>query len=351
RDGETRQSHAVRGRVVVNAAGPWIEHIVDKDPLNPRAGKKLLAHSRGIHLVFSAERIPLRHALALQTPDGRLVFCVPRQSVTFVGTTDVFYEGDLEHPPVPREEVNYLLSILHATFPNLSIEAGDIHGMWSGVRPLVFQPGKRTQDLSRKDEIWRSPSGLVTVAGGKLTGFRTMAQATLDAVFEELAAQHRYPHSLQFMRERGRRLSPVTPLVGALPVPPRDRESWIEEQVDKLTSLYPVREDQAKILIDRYGAEAEAVLRQAEPSRLHGVAEGVPLLTAEIPYLVQKEMVLHLSDLIIRRTGLGWFGREATRPHLRTIAREMAGVLGWDEARMEREVNECEQEAYWKVET
>ncbi|ARU61352.1 hypothetical protein CBW65_10330 [Tumebacillus avium] len=366
------QPIVVSGRTVVNAAGPWIENVLELEDLpgeksENSAGQLAAAtrqndmldrvsndailsrarnsatsrvtHSRGIHLSFDAARFPLPHALAVQTPDGRLVFLIPKGDITYIGTTDQRYDGDLAHPEVPSGEIDYLLNIANGLRPDLRLTPSDVIGIWSGVRPLVAEHNLRkgkndTKDVSREDEIWVSPAGLITIAGGKLTAYRKMAERVLLTLREQL------DHLGDWQRRD--ELSASLPLYGAKTIPSAHIESWWQKEVQRLTDRHALTEADASALLHRYGDRVEAVLACGSAKRL---VPSVPLLEAEIPYMIQHEQANHLDDIIGRRTELGRFRGLQLRELITLVSQRMAPLLGWTEAvrrqEVERSLREC----------
>ncbi|MBW7462073.1 FAD-dependent oxidoreductase, partial [Paenibacillus sepulcri] len=128
---------------------------------------------------------PLHQAVYFDTPDKRMVFAIPRAGKTYVGTTDTTYTGNYEKPRMTKEDRDYLLRAVNALFPSVRLTAMDVESSWAGLRPLIHQEGKDPSEISRKDEIFRSPSGLLSIAGGKLTGYRKMAEAVVNKAAEE----------------------------------------------------------------------------------------------------------------------------------------------------------------------
>ena len=175
----TDTSYDVFAKVVVNAAGPWVDDVREMD--GSKVGKHLQL-SKGVHLVFDESTFPLQQAIYFDTPDGRMVFAIPRQGKTYVGTTDTFYEGDPKRMTVTEEDRAYLLKAIGYIFPSIDVTEADIESSWAGVRPLIHEEGKNPSEISRKDEVWESESGLLTIAGGKLTGYRAMAVTIVDRI-------------------------------------------------------------------------------------------------------------------------------------------------------------------------
>ena len=111
-----------------------------------------------------------------------MVFAIPRGGKTYVGTTDTFYDKDAAVPQMTTEDRTYIINAINYMFPSVKITEKDIESSWAGVRPLIYEEGKSASEISRKDEIWTSESGLITIAGGKLTGYRKMAEMVVDYV-------------------------------------------------------------------------------------------------------------------------------------------------------------------------
>lgn len=173
---------SVEATVVVNAGGPWVDE-VRKLGGEARARMQL---TKGIHLVIPRERLPIDDIVVATTEDRRMAFVVPHGDIAWIGTTDTFYPKPEERPTITREDVDYLLHAINATWPDVGICDADIRGAWAGVRPLVAQEGKAPSEISRRDEVLIAPNGLISIGGGKLTTYRQMAERVVDQVVERL---------------------------------------------------------------------------------------------------------------------------------------------------------------------
>jgi glycerol-3-phosphate dehydrogenase len=295
----------IRGRMIVNAAGPWVDAIRALEDANssPR-----LALTKGIHVVVPHARLPIRNTLLMSAADKRPVFAVPRGSVTYLGTTDNFHPETSHWPGIEWNDIAYLFEAAADSFATDPLEARDICALWSGVRPLVAQEGKSPSEISRRDEIWDGPGGVLSIAGGKLTAYRLMAERIVDSLVKRLG-RHGMPPSRTH----------ETPLVGG------DFDSTTLRAA--LASSGPQRER----LFDLYGSEALDVARDGAD------------LAAEVRQAVLREGALHLEDYWVRRSGRAWFEVDAGLPSLQPAADEMARLLGWDDTMRKAEVEACQR--------
>ncbi len=167
----------------VNATGPWVD---DLDDLDMKHGAHKLHITKGVHIVVDGKKLPLKQSAYFDTFDKRMIFVIPREGKTYIGTTDTFYKGELSHPKITAEDKAYLLKCVNEFFPGNRLTEEDIESGWAGLRPLVNKPGKGPSEISRKDEMFVSSSGLITIAGGKLTGYRKMAERVVDVVARKM---------------------------------------------------------------------------------------------------------------------------------------------------------------------
>jgi glycerol-3-phosphate dehydrogenase len=297
----------VRARVIVNAAGPWVDAIRLLE--NPEAERKLQL-TKGIHLVVPHSRLPIRHTIIMNTPDKRSIFAVPRERFVYIGTTDTFFEAPEYWPEVTREDVDYLLATVNRSFGVEPLTDEDILATWSGLRPVLWAEGKKPSEISRRHEIMEGSGGMLTIAGGKLTSYRSMAERVVDRCEEQL----------------GRDVTPAG--TAEEPLPGGDFTGTFEELSSYLQAqgLAPEEADRA---IRMYGEEAFAVFADKK-----GVA-------AEVEQAVRNEGALTLEDYWFRRSGRGHFSMQADPAELEEAARHMAEWLGWSPAEQERQIASC----------
>ncbi|UFJ43419.1 glycerol-3-phosphate dehydrogenase/oxidase [Brevibacillus humidisoli] len=312
------ETYPIYAKKIVNAAGPWVDSLREKD--NSKHGKTLQL-SKGIHLVIDQHRFPLGQAVYFDTPDGRMVFAIPRDGKTYVGTTDTFYDGDTAHPRMTAADRDYVIEAINFMFPDIKITATDVESSWSGVRPLIYEAGKTASEISRKDEIWQSKSGLITIAGGKLTGYRKMAETVVDLVAAGLQREGQGP----FERCRTKNLPISGGDVGGADNLPLFMEAMIVkgEKVGLTT-------EQAAMLAGRYGSNVERLYKIIAGSGREAAACGLPAdLFAMLEYAITAEMVAKPTDFFVRRTGALFFDIDFVRTWKVAVLAYMAKRLGW----------------------
>lgn len=280
------ETFAIRAKKVVNAAGPWVDELREKD--GSLQGKRLF-HTKGVHIVFDQARFPLRQAVYFDTPDGRMAFAIPRAGKTYVGTTDTPYDGDLAHPVMTVEDRDYLLAAIHYMFPEVGIRAEDIEASWAGIRPLIYEEGKSASEISRKDEVFRSPSGLITIAGGKLTGYRKMAEKVVNIVAQELGVQ------------AGCTTDRIA-LSGGKVGGSAGFASFVARKTEEGMAAGLSREE-AERLVRRYGSNIDrlfAIIRErGQEAKRHQMSLEV---FTSLVYALEEEMAVTPVDFLLRRT-------------------------------------------------
>lgn len=242
----------VRAACVVNATGAWTDQVAELDePGRPRR----LRPSKGVHLVVPASRLPVQGAVLAPSPagDGRFIFVLPWQGAVLLGTTDTPYPGDPDRAAADEADILYILAAANAAFPGARLERRDVISTFAGLRPLIAASAGTTAALPREHKIWVSGTGLITIAGGKLTTYRTMAAEVTDLV----------------LRRLGRR-----------PVPCR-------------TGTIPLGQE---------AAPAVAALIQQHPELGAPLVPGLPHTRAEVAYAAREEMAILPDDFLARRT-------------------------------------------------
>lgn len=320
RDHESGAELAVRARVVINAAGPWVDavRLLGEPGETPR-----LRLTKGIHVSVPFERLPLRCIVVMNARDRRGVFAIPKGAVTYLGTTDTDYGPPDANPEITLDDVEYLLDASARTFAVAELKPSDVATAWAGLRPLLHQEGKKPSELSRKDEVMLGATGMISIAGGKLTTFRRMAERVVDIACERL-------------KETGRILpdpigeSPESLLSGG------ETGDDVAAYASRLKQRWPrIGADVVERLVHLYGSNAERMVgaMSADPLLAERYAPGSAVTRAEVEYNVREEMALTLEDVLERRTRLLLWDPANGLPVAEGVARTMAGMLKWSSSR------------------
>ncbi len=312
-----------RSKVVVNAAGPWVDRVTALDI--PGAPPRLRL-TKGVHVVVPRARVGNRAAVVLNAvADGRVMFVIPWGEHTLVGTTDTDHPGGPDVPPVAEpSDVAYLLDTVNHYFPAARLAPGDVVSTFAGLRPLVAPRGKATLSpsaVSREEELFTSPSGLISIAGGKLTTYRLVAKTVVDRV---LAA----------LRAGGDRRRFAPSRTGSVPLPGGTATPASLARAAISRDGHGVAPAVVGHLADRYGSRLDEVLGLVARDRRLGepIVAGLPDPRAEVVEAVEREWALTLEDVMRRRTQVALRDAAAGAAAADDVAGLMARPLGWDEA-------------------
>ncbi|MFN7119312.1 MAG: glycerol-3-phosphate dehydrogenase/oxidase [Saprospiraceae bacterium] len=330
RDLIENQPFEISAQYVINAAGPWVDQLRQQD--KSLHGKRIF-HSKGVHLVLPYERLPLQHAVYFDVPDGRMIFAIPRQRTTYVGTTDTPYEGSLDKVLTTKEDVYYILNATNQMFPNVNLTMQDVESSWAGLRPLIFEEGKSASEMSRKDEIFESASGLISIAGGKLTGYRKMAEKVVNRVADKFAKQH------------GRNFEPCKTKAIKLGGAPFEHTTEVIAYKDKICQQ--IRElglpdYYTQYLVANYGKQTDLILNLLNNNYSNDIyaasnTQEQLLIRAELQFCLDNELVFKPMDFFNRRTGRLYFNIQSIEPNLDIILQDFKMYFGWNDSQMQEE--------------
>ncbi|MBL3628180.1 MULTISPECIES: glycerol-3-phosphate dehydrogenase [Bacillus] len=319
------KEYKVYAKKIVNATGPWVDELREKD--HSKSGKHL-QHTKGVHLVFDQSVFPLKQAVYFDTPDGRMVFAIPREGKTYVGTTDTVYKQKLEHPRMTVQDRDYVVSSINYMFPELNITADDIESSWAGLRPLIHEEGKDPSEISRKDEIWTSQSGLITIAGGKLTGYRKMAEHIVDLVRDRLKEEGG--------QDFGGCKTKTMPISGGHVGGSKNFESFVEAKTKDGLKI-GLSQETAKQLAIRYGSNVENVFSRIEGLKDEAEKRQIPVhILAEAAYSIEEEMAATPADFFVRRTGRLFFDIKWVQTYKTAVIDYMSDLFQWNDETKEK---------------
>jgi glycerol-3-phosphate dehydrogenase len=330
RDTLTGEERSVRALAIVNATGPWVDRVRRLDAAN---AEPLLRMSKGAHAIVRRERLGLHDAVTIASPiDGRVMFLLPWNDLAYIGTTETEEEVTPEDVRATGEDVTYLLRSANAVFPQARLTPNDVIATWAALRPLLA-PAKDVSagEVSREHRIVESPSGLLTIAGGKLTTFQVMGRDVVDRVARRLK------------RLEGRPIPPRPP-TGQLPLPGGEIAALdVMMQSGRMKEL-PA--NTARHLVASYGTESAAILNLVSRNKVLGgpLVSGRPEIRAEVVYAVEREMALRVGDVLIRRLHLFYEDPQHGAGVAANVARKMAELLGWNSTREDDEIGDYLEE-------
>jgi glycerol-3-phosphate dehydrogenase len=313
RDGESGAQFELRARVFVNAAGPWSDEI---RRLDDRGCEPLTRLTKGVHLVIESSYLPVRNSLVLADHHNRIIFLIRHGNYILIGTTDTDFGGNCEEVHANSADAEYLLDIIHQSIPGARLGQRHIAACFAGLRTLRLSPNLRPSSASREELIAVSRSGLITVAGGKLTTHRQIAARVVDQVMKLVGRRHEKSPTLE------------EPLPGA------------RGDYQTNGSIHELPRETQQALVARYGTRAEMVARiAAERVELAmPVAPNSPAIGAEVIHAVRNEFARSPADFIARRTAMTWKAPAAALESAPEVARLMSRELGWDAERERREL-------------
>jgi glycerol-3-phosphate dehydrogenase len=307
RDERSGERFAVRGRVVVGAVGPWTDQLL-AGFVPRRDDGHHLRPTKGVHLLVDAARLPIRRAVTMATRDQRIIFAIPAGRRTIVGTTDTDYRGDYDQVAATIEDVVYLLGTANFYFPEAKLRPEDVISTYAGLRPLIAASGSASS-VPREHEIFEAESGLLVIAGGKLTTYRRMARETVDRAVARL-------HDKGY----GEQARPCVTGTRKLPGAFAEGET-LQSAAAALVARHQLPPDVARHLCESHGSRAEQVLAAGAAERID---PELPWVWAEIDYAIGEELALTVTDVLGRRVPLLLHSRDQGLGVAEEVVRRLA---------------------------
>jgi glycerol-3-phosphate dehydrogenase len=324
-DRVTGASFTIAARQLVNATGPWLDRVRQ---LDEPGGKPVLRLTKGVHILVPRARVGNRNAIVLRAPrDGRVMFAIPWEDQTLIGTTDTDYDAGPEDVAADADDVRYLLDAVNAYFPAARLGESDVIGAYAGLRPLVAPAETEAEspsETSREEEIFESASGLVSLGGGKLTTYRRVAEKVVDRVVARLQV-------LDPERRFGPCRSGEVPLPGArVDDPDRGGFRGFAKRV-RASEPPTVDEGLVRHLLHRYGTAAkELIVRLAgDPEAGRPVVVGLPYRRLEVTRAAETEMAVTLDDVLRRRMPISFRHADGGAEAAPEVGALMGATLGW----------------------
>ncbi|HTG00564.1 MAG TPA: glycerol-3-phosphate dehydrogenase/oxidase [Nitrospirota bacterium] len=309
RDAFSGAQGTYRARVLINAAGPWIDRVRARGGL---VSTSVIHPTKGIHLVMP--RLSTQ-ALFVTSRDGRMFFIIPLGDYSLIGTTDTNYDGDLDHVHADNADIDYLLNESRRVLPGLGINRQSIFHTYAGIRPLAFS-GPHTSKISRKHRILREGRAgrIITIAGGKLTTYRHMAEDVVNAACRVLGIKTPCTTSR-------------TPLPGDIGA---EYEVYLKQGVRELSVKYKTAEALVRHLVDCYGSRAANVLEivKENPAMGEAISPECADIGAQIEFSIKEEQGRTLEDILLRRMAIG-MSRSRGLDQIDRVASVAATHLRW----------------------
>ncbi|XP_069838823.1 glycerol-3-phosphate dehydrogenase, mitochondrial [Dendropsophus ebraccatus] len=329
----TGQEFNVRAKCVINATGPFTDSLRKMDN---QQTSKICQPSAGVHIVMPGYYSPDNMGLLdPATSDGRVIFFLPWEKMTIAGTTDT--PTEITHHPIPTEDdINFILTeVRNYLSSDVEVRRGDVLAAWSGIRPLVTNPNSTdTQSISRNHVVDVSETGLVTIAGGKWTTYRSMAEDTLDAAVKAHGLKAGPCKTVGLFLEGGKDWSPTLYI--------------------RLVQDYGLESEVAQHLAATYGDKAFEVAKLAKVTGKRWPIVGkrlvseFPYIEAEVKYAL-REYACTAVDIISRRTRLAFLNVQAAEEALPRIVDIMAKEMNWKEQKKKEELESAKQFLYYEM--
>jgi len=323
-DLENNKDFKIKGSLIVNATGIWSDNLIKNYPED--LPKPLIRPTKGVHLIFRKKYIRNENAVIVKSiSQERGFFVLPRGDFTVIGTTDSDFKGDIANPFCNKEDADDLINSVRYYFPNADIGYHNLIATYAGVRPLVKETGKSERDVSRKHLIFFNKNGLLSIAGGKLTTMRKMAEDLLEIVVKEQIFS-------DITQDKG--FSKQKYFIGL------EYEEWQEFLKQNDIEL---DEKVTHHLYQQYGRGAIEIMKliAKEPSLDEKITEENDFIKAEIIYVLRYEITTHLIDVFCRRTEMSLFiDHRKQLDAAKKVANIMAEEYRWDENKKEQEIKD-----------
>jgi len=331
----TGAEEELRCRAVILAAGAWTDEMVRR--FDVPVGRTILRRTKGVHLVFPRERLPIQRAITLISPvDGRVMFAIPWRGRTVIGTTDTDFEGTADEVWADAADASYLCESVNGYFPNANLTPADVIATWAGLRPLIrTEDAEDESDVSREHEVFVRDDGLLIIAGGKLTTYRRMAGEAVRAGIKWLKGNDPRFNAERLIASgtKGR------PLPGAAELDEPTLAS-VNATGQRLAEQHGLDPETAGHLAGIYGSRAGELAAAIAADRSLGdrLNADVPYVWAEIDFAVERDLARTIDDVLSRRVPLLLVGRQQGLDVAGRVAERMAKLLDWSPAERERQI-------------
>jgi len=329
KDSISGDNFSIKAKYVVNSCGPWVDEL--RQINHSKIGKRLHL-TKGVHLVIAHEKLPVKQSVYFDVPDGRMMFAIPRGKVTYFGTTDTNYQKDKNNVNTNLVDATYLISAVNNMFPNISISIDDVKSSWAGLRPLIHEEGKSASELSRKDEIFVSDTELISIAGGKLTGYRKMAERIVDLVCKKYL--RRFDQEFDEIKTKNIVLSGGT-------FQNYDEVKSYTDAIQNRIAEVDFDRKHAEYLVHNYGKQTDIILQKFDDLMHDNMQE--KMIKAEVWFAINYEMAGNPTDFFMRRTGKLFFDTQSVILNKSFVLKEFKNTFSWSDEITEKYKNDLEK--------
>ena len=329
-DHTSGQTVNVSGSVVVSSTGPWVDELRKIDLTDTKTNLHL---TKGVHIVVDKKDLNITNSIYFDAFDGRMLFAIPRGEVVYIGTTDTNFKGDQDELYCTEEDALYILKATNNMFKIEPLTLDHVQSTWTGLRPLIQEEGKGPSELSRKEEIFTSKTNLISIAGGKLTGYRKMAERIVDIVIDELPGSYPDCQTKEFKIHND----------------PFDSYEDYKNAILHLQKKYKVYDivvHKMEYLVSTYGNDVQLILDNymAIHSSDIDMPEAQILVEAQLRYSLEYESISGIMDFLDRRTGWLFFNIDYVRKYHVLVAEKTAEYLGHGNDWVQEQIAEAVKE-------
>jgi glycerol-3-phosphate dehydrogenase len=320
----------IKSKYVINATGPWVDGLRQK---NQSSANKKLRLSKGVHLVVNHDKFPINQSVYFDIPDGRMMFAIPRGGSTYFGTTDTNYQENKNNVRTSLVDAMYLISAVNNMFDGISISIDDVKSSWAGLRPLIHEEGKPASELSRKDEIYVSNTELISIAGGKLTGYRKMAERIVDLINKKYS--RRFDKVFQDVKTEKIVLS------GGSFTNHQEVLNYIKT-IQKIIIKLGLDKKDAAYFVYNYGKQTDIILTKFNELTDEDIEHR--MIKAEVWFSILYESACSPVDFFMRRTGRAYFNIDSVYRYLNIVLTEFSTHFSWNNEILNKRKEELNKE-------
>ncbi|KAF0232863.1 MAG: glycerol-3-phosphate dehydrogenase, partial [bacterium] len=330
----TNEEVSIRAKQVVNATGVWLDKMCQVD--EPQTNSKVRP-AKGVHITIARSRIPSEQALLFESAynDGRSLFFIPWYEGVIIGTTDTDFKGSIDSPVASSEDIKYIIESTNRVFPMAKLTSQDILSSYAGLRPLIDEGSISTKDISREHRIFESDSGLISIAGGKLTTYRLMANQLMSFVITSMKTRK----LVQDVKET------ITDKLFLSGFTAEQTLEAVQTQIRAKAEKLRLDKTIADHLVEDYGINAEEVLKivTENPSLFTRLTPKLPFIQAEVIYCVRAEQATRLDDFLVRRTRIAFLSADQGLSVAPSVAKLMSQELNWSQNKIETELHRYQE--------